>query len=92
MSKPWFRAKRFGYGAGPPLCWQGWALMLAPIPVAFAIGYLAAQTYGEFIFAPAIVISVAVLLIPVMIVARAKTEGGWRWRWGDKRPDKEDWR
>ena len=25
--KPWFAAKRIGYGAGPPIAWQGWALI-----------------------------------------------------------------
>jgi hypothetical protein len=24
----WFAPKRFGYGAGPPIAWQGWALIL----------------------------------------------------------------
>ena len=23
--KPWFAPKRFGYGAGLPIAWQGWA-------------------------------------------------------------------
>ena len=36
----WFAPKRFGYGAGLPIAWQGWALlagyiavMLAPTPL-----------------------------------------------------------
>ena len=24
---PWFRAKKFGYGAGLPFKWQGWAVL-----------------------------------------------------------------
>ena len=25
--KYWFPAKKFGYGWGPPNCWQGWAVI-----------------------------------------------------------------
>jgi hypothetical protein len=81
--KPWFRPKRFGYGAGLPLCWQGWALMLSPVIVAVPLGFLSAQLWGATYRAPVTIISLLVLLLPVMLIARAKTEGGWRWRWGD---------
>ena len=26
-SKPWFAPKRFGYGAGLPISWEGWAVL-----------------------------------------------------------------
>ena len=32
----WFAPKRFGYGAGLPIAWQGWALLA---------GYIAAVSY-----------------------------------------------
>jgi hypothetical protein len=25
MGKPWFRVKRYGFGAGLPCSWEGWA-------------------------------------------------------------------
>ena len=25
--KPWFAQKRYGYGAGLPIAWQGWAVL-----------------------------------------------------------------
>src|SRR3546814_6692541 len=27
--RPWFRAKRHGYGAGLPIAWQGWVMLAA---------------------------------------------------------------
>jgi hypothetical protein len=72
----WFAAKSYGLGAGLPISWQGWAILLGFI----AIVGLAAWLFGEDDpRALAIVIpAIAVLLI---ITART-TRGGWRWRWG----------
>jgi hypothetical protein len=36
--QPWFRAKRYGYGAGLPIKWQGWVLMLAHIALIVGLG------------------------------------------------------
>ena len=30
-AKPWFAAKRYGYGAGLPIAWQGWLVLSAYI-------------------------------------------------------------
>lgn len=30
-TRPWFAAKRFGVGAGLPIAWQGWMLLVAHI-------------------------------------------------------------
>ena len=80
--KPWFAPKRFGYGAGLPIAWQGWALlavytlvMLAPAPVlewdpVIGLGF-------------AIVVWLLATLA-VVFIAKRKTRGGWRWRHGEK--------
>jgi hypothetical protein len=31
MKKPWFRAKKYGWGWGLPLTWQGWLVLLGYI-------------------------------------------------------------
>ena len=36
----WFAPKRYGYGAGPPIAWQGWALTIGFIAVAVALGVM----------------------------------------------------
>ena len=36
---PWFRAKRFGYGAGLPFKWQGWVVLLLYVLAMVAWDY-----------------------------------------------------
>jgi hypothetical protein len=72
----WFAPKRFGYGAGLPISWQGWALTLAFSAVAIGLAILLQRHPLQLI--AALVPLTAVLLV---ICART-TRGGWRWRWG----------
>lgn len=73
----WFAPKRFGYGAGLPIAWQGWALIGGYAAVLISImAFLAPQ-------APTVAAIVAIVLsIPVMLVTARHTRGGWKWRWG----------
>lgn len=73
---PWFRAKRYGYGAGLPFKWQGWALMLAHM--ALVIGLAVALGNRPMVALPLILLAG---MVPLPIYA-ARTEGGWKWRWG----------
>lgn len=79
----WFAPKRFGYGAGLPVAWQGWALLATytgatALIVTYALRDLqgARQVY-------ALIAGLGMLSVLLIIIARAKTRGGWRWRWGD---------
>ncbi|GAA0679219.1 hypothetical protein FHT00_003118 [Sphingomonas insulae] len=69
----WFAPKRFGYGAGLPIAWQGWVVYAAYVAVIAA-----ASTAGRR-WSPAIVVPATLLLI---LVCRRHTRGGWRWRTG----------
>ncbi len=73
----WFAPKRFGYGAGLPISWQGWALT-----AAFAGGSLLIAIKLST-RSTAAVAAVALLLIGFIVIAAKTTRGGWRWRWGD---------
>lgn len=75
-SKPWFRAKRYGLGAGLPIAWQGWVLLAAHVGLILGVAQLLADRPMLLL---AIVIPVALLPLPIYA---ARTEGGWRWRWG----------
>jgi hypothetical protein len=73
----WWAPKRFGYGAGLPIAWQGWAISLA---------YCVAVTLSAWLILPrsifafvAITLSATAALI---LICAMKTRGGWRWRWG----------
>jgi hypothetical protein len=73
----WFAAKRYGIGAGLPISWQGWLVLLGYLAIVagalFRFGERSPATFAV------IVIATAILLV---ITART-TRGGWRWRWGD---------
>jgi hypothetical protein len=73
---PWFRAKRFGYGAGLPFKWQGWILLLSHM--AAIIGLALALVAQPLIMLPLVFL---VAFAPMPLYA-ARTEGGWKWRNG----------
>lgn len=74
--EPWFRAKRFGYGAGLPFKWQGWVLLLSHMALIIGLSLALADRPQWMI--PAVLIAA---LAPMPIYA-ARTEGGWKWRNG----------
>lgn len=77
---PWFAQKRYGYGAGLPIAWQGWALLggfAATLAFAGWLNTLPGGAPKVTAFA-LVIVSSAVL----MAVTKARTQGGWRWRWG----------
>ncbi len=79
MKTYWFPQKRYGYGAGLPLTWHGWAVMaafLAIVGVAVWISVIRPHT------APWMLAGIFGLTVPFVLVCHAKTRGGWRWRWG----------
>jgi uncharacterized membrane protein YhaH (DUF805 family) len=72
----WFAAKRYGYGWGLPLRWQGWLVMLAYIAVILTAGFtLAHQHFAAFI-AFSVLVSAAFVAICYWKGEPAK------WRWG----------
>jgi len=76
-SKPWFAAKRYGYGSSLPIAWQGWVAMAALIAVV---------TVSILILSgPARAIVPIAAVLAFSGLCAVKTEGGWRWRWGDPR-------
>ena len=73
---PWFRAKRYGYGAGLPFKWQGWVLLLTHMAMMIGIGV--GLSHRPVLMLPLILI---IAFAPMPIYA-ARTEGGWKWRNG----------
>ena len=82
MSKPeqfWFPAKRYGWGWGLPITWQGWLVFIV---------FLALLIVGFFLFPPgretfAFLVYTGVLIVVLLVICYAKGEPP-RWRWGDK--------
>ncbi|MES1200967.1 MAG: hypothetical protein ABUS57_05915 [Pseudomonadota bacterium] len=82
--KMWFAPKRFGYGAGLPIAWEGWAA-LAAYSAVIGAGAWAAFNLVRNDIAQLEVLAIAVLVPTAVLIwlAQSKTRGGWRWRWGD---------
>ena len=73
----WFPAKKYGWGWGPPCCWQGWVAMIIWI-ICLAIGgfiLLPEKHTGLF------VAWTAIMVTALMILCFIKGEKP-RWRWG----------
>ena len=74
----WFAQKRYGYGAGLPIAWQGWVVLLGYIAV---IGLAALLLEAKPVAVIAIVVPATMVLL---LITMRTTRGGWRWRWGKR--------
>lgn len=74
----WFAQKKFGYGAGFPIAWQGWVLLAVYFGIVLGLTTLPdLNTFvGLTIFVIGMLVSTGVLLL----IAKRRTKGGWRWR------------
>jgi hypothetical protein len=73
----WWAPRRYGYGAGLPIAWQGWAITLA---------YCIAVTLAAWLILPRSIFAFVTIVLgataALILVCAMKTRGGWRWRWG----------
>jgi hypothetical protein len=77
--KYWFPAKRYGWGWGPPVAWQGWAVLIV-WTAAFTAGVsLLLPTRRPVLYG----LFVAAMIGVVLAICYAKGEPP-RWRWGNK--------
>jgi hypothetical protein len=80
MDKPryWFRAKRYGWGWGLPLTWEGWVVLVVWLGIFLAAIPLLhlPQHIGEHL------LFVAGMVAVLVGVCYWKGEPA-RWRWGD---------
>lgn len=76
----WFRAKRYGWGWGLPLTWQGW-VVLALFFVLFALGIFLFPPKAELGFFLGYMV---ILCLAFMAICWLTGEPP-RWRWGDKK-------
>jgi hypothetical protein len=74
----WFAPKRYGYGTGIPIAWQGWAVLIGFIILVIAIAKL---LHGRPV---QIIAALIPLSLAFVVICARTTRGGWRWRWGDK--------
>jgi hypothetical protein len=78
----WFRAKRYGYGWGLPLRWQGWVVLAIYLVPVFAAAGWQVKHPDPLRFAGCLIVS-SVLLVAI---CAWKGEPA-RWRWGRSSDD-----
>jgi len=74
----WFPAKRYGWGWGPPVVWQGWAVLAGWVVILMGgVTMLMPEN-------PIWHVLFALLMVAVLfVVCYVKGEPP-RWRWGEK--------
>lgn len=75
----WFPAKRYGWGWGPPVRWQGWAVLVLYFAL-IALCALWLLPRDDILLFLLCCFTLTVLLILVCWLKGEKP----RWRWGDK--------
>ena len=75
----WFPSKRYGWGWGPPIVWQGWVVVAIFFILLVGGAFLLMPSRGAPVFvAYSMVLSVALVLV-CWITGEPP-----RWRWGGK--------
>jgi hypothetical protein len=74
----WFRAREYGYGAGFPINWKGWALMIAFLVAIFGGQWLIIRFVPQHDWAIAVGLGVVFIGGPLVWLIWRKTEGHWR--------------
>ena len=72
----WFPAKRFGWGWGPPVRWQGWAVLIGYFVSLSLLSLVLTRRDHEYLF------SVGVFVLTGILIAICWRKGeplGWRW-------------
>jgi len=73
----WFPAKRYGWGWGLPVVWQGWFVIAAFACLVLGGAVVLLPSYG-----PAVFVAYSVLLCLILVaICWLKGEPA-RWRWG----------
>ena len=78
----WFPAKRYGWGWGFPIAWQGWIVLLAYVTVVLG------ATFRMLPWHPVshlLLILVATAVLILICYVKGETP---RWRWGDDDRDR----
>lgn len=72
----WFAPKRYGFGTGLPISWQGWLTTAAFSGIAVVSVYFLSDNK------PALLAAILPVTALFIVVCWKTTRGGWRWRWG----------
>ena len=73
----WFPVKRYGWGWGLPVRWQGWLVFVSYLALmGAALYYFMGQRNGVGLLASTLVLT---LVLVVIVFAKGERPVGWRW-------------
>jgi uncharacterized membrane protein YhaH (DUF805 family) len=76
----WFPAKRYGWGWGPPITWQGWVVTTLWAAALLAGLFLLPHNHYELASRLGFVVIMSVIIV---LICYWKGEPP-KWRWGDR--------
>lgn len=82
VSKPWFRAKKYGWGWGLPLTWQGWAVLAVYLGfIVYDFQRIDSHSHSGsdtlINFVPEVILASIILVIICYLTGEKP-----KWRWG----------
>jgi hypothetical protein len=72
----WFAPKRYGYGTGLPIAWQGWVILIGYVGLVLCATPLAHRSLVAYVSL------ITILTIAFWWILARTTRGGLRWRSG----------
>ncbi len=78
--KYWFPAKKYGWGWGPPMTWQGWLVMIIFVAVVTYTAIMYPPDKSPVVFLVNIVSSVLIFIAICWLKGEPP-----KWRWGGKK-------
>jgi hypothetical protein len=77
----WFPAKKYGYGWGLPITWQGWVFSLSYLLLIVGGSFTLTDSPRSTIFFLSFALILSILFIFICFLKGEKPQ----WRWGDKK-------
>jgi hypothetical protein len=77
----WFPAKKYGFGWGLPIAWQGWAVLLVYVLLITIGSVMLSNSSDNIIW---LIPSILILTLFFIFICWKKGEKA-EWRWGNKK-------
>ena len=81
MKEIWFPAKKYGFGWGLPIAWQGWAVLMVYVLLTTTGSVMLSNFSKNIIWLLPFILILTILLIFICWKKGEKAE----WRWGNKK-------
>jgi uncharacterized membrane protein YhaH (DUF805 family) len=77
----WFPAKKYGFGWGLPIAWQGWVVLLVYVLLIITGSVMLSNSSKNIIWLLPFILILTILFIFICWKKGEKAE----WRWGNKK-------